>query len=342
MKNKTFKYVDKFKYLMLIPIVLLLFAIVFGAIFNLNFDYDFRKISNFSVKFNTTVTETEYDILENEIIEILDENGFKDYRIERVGTGAQNAVFVKIANDDSKLDSKIEDVKLVIEETLLTRADNLTSSVVVSLTDTDYSLPKNVTNMIWFSVLAVACIVVFVFAYTAIRYNLMAGCSLALSIIIEIIMLLSAMITFRIPFNYYFVVPYIVMILTTIINATYINNYLKPTLNDDAYNKYTNSERVEEATLKTYKGINIYSSMLIILVLAVMFFGGPSLIYLGLAIIVGIIISIFVSLLINTTLWSFWYKKDKDKMLKRRIELEKQREENKNKKNNKEDEKIVV
>ena len=340
--NKSFNYVNKFKYLMLIPIVLVLLSIILGTIFNLNYDYDFRKVSSFSVKFNTTVNETEYATLEKNIDRILEENGFKDYRLDRVGSGAQNAVLVKIANDNSELDSKIDSVKLVLEDELLDMSSGITSSVVISLTDTDYSLPKNVTNMAWFSVLAVACIVVFALAYSAIRYNLIAGCSLATSLLLDVVMLFASMVVFRIPFNYYFVLPFIVMIATTILNATYMNNYIKSTLADENYIKYTNSQRVEEVTGKTYKGILIYTSMLIALVLAVMFFGGPSLIYLGLAIIVGLIVSTFVSLLINTSLWAMWYRKDKDKMLIRRIELEKQRELNKNNKNKKEDEKIVV
>jgi len=57
---KPIKYVSKFKYLMLFPIIIAFVAIIIGSIFNLNFDYDFKTVSNFNVKFNTTVTESEY------------------------------------------------------------------------------------------------------------------------------------------------------------------------------------------------------------------------------------------------------------------------------------------
>lgn len=342
MKNKTLNFVNKFKFLLLVPIVLVALSIVLGVIFNLNFDYDFRKVSNFSVKFNTTVTDAEYDNLEDNIKVILNENGFNDYRIERIGTGAQNSVLVKIANDDDLLDDKITNVKTILEDTLLSRTDDITSSVVVTLSDTDYSLPKNVTSMIWYTILAIACMIIFVFFYNWYRYNIVAGGTLALSIMIDVVMLFSAMIVFRIPFNYYFVVPFVVMILTTVINSTYINNIVKSTLNEDSYAKYTNTQRIEECTSKAIKGIVMYSSIIALIVLAVMFFGGASLIYLGLAIIVGLLVSIFVSLFINTSLWAMWYKKDKDKMLSRRIALEKAREEKKNNKSKQEDEKIVV
>ena len=58
--NKS--YIPLFKYLMIIPIVLIIGAIVIGAIFGFNKDYDFRTISTFNVKFNTTVTNSEYDV----------------------------------------------------------------------------------------------------------------------------------------------------------------------------------------------------------------------------------------------------------------------------------------
>lgn len=341
-KNNNTKFTFNFKYLMLIPIILVLFSIVLGVIFNLNYDYDFRKVSNFSVKFNTTVTDKEYDILEDNIIEILKENDIRDFRVERIGSGAKNAVLIKIANDESKLDEKIENVKIIIEENLLSMSNGIESSVVVSLSDTDYTLPKNVSNLLLMSVISVILITIFVFAYTAIRYNLMAGNALIMSIILDIIMLFASMVTFRIPFNYYFVVPFIVMILTTIINATYMNNYIKSTLNLESYSKFTNAQRVEETTQKSFKGICIYIGMIALLVFAVMFFGGPTLIYLGLAILVGLIISLFVSLLVYPTIWSMIYKKDNDKRLLKRIEAEKQKELNKNNKTNKDDEKIVV
>ena len=133
---------------MLIPIVILLASIVIGAIFNLNYDYDFRKVNNFSVKFNTTVSESEYDKLETSLIDIIEKQGFCDYRVERIGSGAQNGLLVKIPNDDSTLNSKIEDLRVFIEENLLSSNTSISSSVVISTTDVGYSLPKNVTKMI--------------------------------------------------------------------------------------------------------------------------------------------------------------------------------------------------
>ena len=72
-----------------------------------------------------------------------------------------------------------------------------------------------------------------------------------------------------------------------------------------------------------------------IMLIAIMFFD-LSLLYTILSIIAGIIVSLFVSLIINFSLWATWYKKDKDTRLKKRIEAENQKSENKT------DEKIVV
>ena len=53
--KKSCDFISKFKYFMLIPIVIALLSIVFGAIFGFNQDYDFQDITTFNVKFNTTL-----------------------------------------------------------------------------------------------------------------------------------------------------------------------------------------------------------------------------------------------------------------------------------------------
>jgi len=148
------------------------------------------------------------------------------------------------------------------------------------------------------------------------------------------------MVAFRIPFNYYFVLPFVVMTLTTIINSVFINNSIKNHLNDESYNKFTNSERTLVSSKECFRGIIIYMSIIAILILSLMFFGNASTIYFGIATIVGLVISAFVSMFVNTSLWSFWYKKEKDNVLSRRIANEKRKLEAKN--NKKSDEKIVV
>lgn len=340
--NKACNFVSIFKYLMLIPAVLAVVAIVIGAIFHFNLDYDFKKVSNFTVKFNTTVTDSEYDALEQTLEVIVRDNDFNDFRIERVGEGAQNGLIVKVPNIDGELDSKLADLKIVVEDTLLAETEDIESSVVVSTTDLTYSLPRNATRLFWFSMLAVACIVVFMIGYKWIRYNLMAGLSLATSIILEVATLVACIVAFRIPVNYNFAIPFVVMIFTTIINATLMNNTIKSTLNNDTYNKSTNVDRVLIATKSNLKGIIIYMSILVAGILGIIFFGSASLIYLGIATIVGIMVSAFVSLLINNSLWSFWYNKERDRVLTRRIDAEKKRIEAKNNKNKQNDEKIVV
>ena len=78
--NTNFNYVSKFKYLMLIPIILVLLAIVIGAIFGLNYDYDFRNVSTFDVKFNTTVSTDEYKELQNSLDSILSKEFLSCFR----------------------------------------------------------------------------------------------------------------------------------------------------------------------------------------------------------------------------------------------------------------------
>lgn len=337
MKSNKFEFISKFKWFMLAPIVLLLLSIVIGAVFGLNLDYDFRNVSTFNVQFNTTVTNDEYKLFEKELKSIMKDSDIDSYRIERIGDFAKNGLFVKIANDDNKLDSEIAELKTYIEDNLLVDiADEVESSVVITTSETIDNLPKSASNLILWSSVSLICILAFVFFYYLIRYNFISGVSLVLTILSEIVMLTTVMIVARIPFNYYFVASYFVMSLTTIIITAVINNCIKVGLHDEKFNKYSNKDRVYNAVQKVFRNSSIFMAMLTLAVLFVMFFGNITLVYTSLSIIVGLIVSYFCSFIFYTSLWSFWYKKDKDVILRRRIEAEK------NKTENKTDDKIVV
>ena len=337
MKSNKFDFISKFKWIMLGPIVVLLLAVILGSIFGLNLDYEFKNVSTFNVKFNTTVTKEEYKVIEKELDAIIDDSDIGSYRIERIGDFAQNGLFVKIVNNEIKLDTKIDELKVNIEENLLVDIDDkIESSVVITTSETIDNLPKSAGNLILWSSISLVCILAFVFFYYLIRYNFISGVSLVLTILSEIVMLTTVMIVARIPFNYYFVVSYFMMALTTIVITSVINNSLKIGLHDEKYNKYSNADRVYSAVQKVFRNTTIFMGVLALIVLAVMFFGNVSLVFTTLSIIVGLIISYFASMILYTSLWSFWYKKDKDIILRKRLEAAK------NKEDNKSDDKIVV
>ena len=336
--KKKLKIISGFKYYMLIPMVLLVLAIVFGCVFGLNYDYDFRNVSTFDVKFNTTVTDVEYKELTKQLDKLI-ETKFEDYRIEKIGEGAQNGLLLKIANDNNSFDSDIDELRNTIESSLLVNcSDSITSSVNITTTEKTDILPKNASELIGYSALAVVCILAFVFFYYLIRYNFVSSICNVLTILFEIAMLTIVMIVARVPFNYYFVVSYFVMILSSVFISTYLNNNIRNNLNNEKYDKYSNADRVYDAFGKTYKPVLIFTALMILSVLGVMSFGNLSLIYTVLSIVIGYLVMLFGTYMFEFSLWSFWYKKDKDATLRRRVELEKKREEN----SNKTDEKIVV
>ena len=336
--NFKFKFIENFKYWMLIPMVLLVISIIFGAVFGLNLDYDFRNVSTFNVKFNTTVTENEYKELSKQLNIIVSEK-FDDFRIDRIGEGAQNGLYVRIANDNGSFDNKIDELKNTIESDLLSNCkDTIDSSIIITTTDTTDVLPKNANELIGYSILSIFCIMLFVLIYYSIRYNLVSGITFVLTILFEIAMLTIVMIVARVPFNYYFVLSYFVMTICSTFIITYVNNCIRSNLSIEKYNKYSNSERVYDAISKTFKPTIIFISLISLSLFAVMFFGDLSLIYTVISILIGLIISVFSAYMFNFSLWSFWYKKSKDNILKRRIEIEKK----KSIEQNKSDEKIIV
>jgi len=340
--HSKLNFVTSFKFWIIIPAVIALTAIIMGIIFGLNLDYDFKKVNTFNVNFNTTVLTNEYDLLETELNNIITNHEVVDYQIEKVGFGAENGLIVRIVQNDKITDDFMTTLKTDIENNLHASVSNkIVSPVVITTTNTIVNMPINVLSVSLYATLAVGCILIFAFFYNWIRYNLVAGYSLVLSVLFEVAMLFAMQIVCRIPFNTNFIISYILMIATTIIITTIINNHIKNNLNEEKYAKFSNQERVFDAVKLNYLSVLVYIAIAILALIACGIFAEISVLYTIISICLGLIISIFTSLFFNTTLWSLWYKKDKDLRLKRRIELEKKRLEDKDKKN-KTDDKIVV
>lgn len=335
--TRKIDYISKFKYWMLIPIILIVASIVVGAIWGFNLDYDFRNVTTFNVKFGTTVTQNEYKVLENNLNKIVKDDGFADYRIDRIGEGAQNGLIVKIVNTDNSLDDEITALKTHIEDNLYTlSAEHLDSSVVIATTDSQDNIPNSIGHLVLLASVAILCIMVFIFFYNWIRYNLVSGYTGVLAILGNLALLTSLLIVCRIPLNMNFVISYFVMMIVSVLYMTVINNSIKGTLKNDKFAKSSNADRVYYAIDNTKSLLLIVTLMICCMLIAIMFFGGLSFIYTILSIVIGIVTALFVSTVFYTSLWSFWYKKAKDNRLKKRIEAEN------NKKDKKPDDKVVV
>ena len=330
MKSNNLKLTNKFKFTILIPAILLLVAIVIGAIFGFNFDYDFKNTQSFNVKFNTTVTESEYSILEDRIHELVDLE-CNNFRLERIGEGAQNGVVVKVADKDINLDN----LKESIEENLLAGID-VESNVVVRTENTFVDSSTNYVNTFWWAVGAYAFIMIFAFIYIFIRYNLAAAISTICGQTMGVLTIGSLLILTRLPVNQFTILSFFVMLLLTTYASMYINNCIKETLNNDKYSKFTNDERITFAINKTFKTLLIIFAFLFVAILAVMFIGNLSLIYLCTSFIIAILVSFAMVIIYNTTIWALIYNKDKDTILRKRIEKEN------NKSQEKSEDKILV
>ncbi len=335
--KKACDFLSKFKIFLLIPIVLVFSSLIVSVFLGFNLDYDFRKVTTFSIKFNSTVTATEYDVLSSETKSIIKQSDISTFRIERIGEGAQNGLLVKIPNDSGALTDEIEGLKTNLESNLLIDiADKIESTVVISTTDISHNQPQNINRMLLFSAICVVCILAFVFLYMFIRFNLIMGLSVVLSILMGIAILTSGIILFRIPLNNQFMLAYFVLILSVTLQSIYLANFVKSTFKLDSFSKSTNKDRAYFAISKSYKEILIFAGIVALATMIVGLFGNASLIFTTLSLVLALLISPFVSIVFNLSIWSSWYQKDKDLILRRRLEIEKKKLEKKT------EDKIVV
>lgn len=338
--NSKFNFVSIFKYIMIVPIIMALAGLIIGCICGFNLDYDYKNVSTFTVKFNTTLSEEEYKVFEHKVDEILVRYDFDSTRVERIGKDAENSLLIKIVNEDNKLDDVITDLKEELEESLYSSVEDvLDRSFYISTSDIITNIPVNSSKMIGYSVLSIGCILILTFLYMLIRYNLMSGVSTVLAILLALSMLTAGNIIFRIPLNTGFMLAYMVCTLLVVFISIVIHNSLKKTINDDTFAKYSNEERVYHVVNIKFMIKTLIYLALIVLPLAILaIFSSISAVFNILSILIGMVIAVFVSTIFAPSIWSFWYKRDKDIMLKRRKDREQKKLENKDKN----DEKILV
>ena len=89
--------------------------------------------------------------------------------------------------------------------------------------------------MTLYAALAVGCILLFGFIYNWIRFNLVAGYSSVLSQLFGIAMLFVIQVVARIPFNTNYIIAYTLLVISSTILTTFINNSLKNTLTNPKF-----------------------------------------------------------------------------------------------------------
>ena len=330
---------DKYrKFILLVPVVLMLIAVVIGVIFKFNFATEFTARHTFTVAYNTTVGEPCYEKYENEIASILNENGGNDkfsYGFERLND--EIAVSTKVVIYDSELSTtQLQNVFNKVSESIEENINGLIGDGHITVSDIHEVSAKSLQNEI--INLAVVLLVggVLLFVYIWIRHELKLAISSLFMILYNVALLVSSFVLFRIPLNSMFVVPFAVVTLLSYVMFAIVADKVRSGL--DSENSVSNNELVNDAINQNKLTLLLIVAGSGLAVLLSMLSLSLDVIFVSIACFVGIIIALFSAIFVAYAVWTKIYNKDNDKRLK----AKKLKKEQPKTKKSKQEDKIVV
>ncbi|MBQ9791627.1 MAG: hypothetical protein IJW28_03475 [Clostridia bacterium] len=195
----------------------------------------------------------------------------------------------------------------------------------------------NVGNTILFTGIALLVTLAFVFLYMFIRFNLVAGVSIVLSLLYETAMLTALISLVRIPVNSTIYVAYIFMYIFTILMNMSVFNSVRTSVDSDVADD--NNKVVLKAVNDNIVPIFIISAVLLVATIVFILCGYAFVKFTAMAVAFAILVSLYFVLFANTTIWSKLYSRKRDLILRKKQEYRKKKLEKKSKD---EEEKILV
>ncbi len=322
-----------FKFYLLVPVVIMLLALIIGVIFGVNKSNDFKTTYSFTVKYNSTVSEKEYDAYIKDISNILDKNGAEkfDYKFEKLNDDISLTTKVIISNSQyasadlaNKFTTISNNIKQVVNEKI--------GGGHIEISELSEISGQSFTKEILKTLLAVGVITVLAFAYIWIRYELkMALCSL-LILPYNVGLLIAMLVLLRLPFNNMFMIPFYLTMLVSYVVFIIIANNIRDELDDDVFAESKNNDLFINSLNTSKNALTIILICLATAILISMLSFSIKVIFIAIACLLGLCIAVYSPLFVTFGLWTKVYNIDKDKRLK----AKKLKKENKNKKDKKE------
>lgn len=189
------------------------------------------------------------------------------------------------------------------------------------------------------ALLAVSIATVLMLIYIAIRFEFASGISAIIALLHDVLIMCAMVIICRIQINSSFIAALITIIGYSINNTIVIFDRIRENLRKEEYRKSTNAALFETSLKETLTRTIFTSITTILSILLLAVIGVSSIREFLIPILIGLVAGTYSSIFVSGSIWTFIYKRSKDKKLQKKIEEEKNA--NKNKVGNPE-EKIVV
>lgn len=306
--------------------VILLFALIFGLIFGFNKGFDFVGGTQITVDFaedsiehnDKNLTYDEYlKEVSSTVKDIISSNGGKihSFQVQDIDGGTSFVVTIR-----QKSPSTLKQIRLELNREFndFSEYKDLADDEKYKILDQYFDITKNTSaieslilpNTIIACIAGLLTVLTAVFVYCCFRLKLASSLTLLFGGILNLVVFCALMILSRIEINAYFFALLALILLVSIYNSLNFFFDIKEKLKDPKLNSKSNKELAEIVLKEDFiKNISVYA---VCLAIALIFgiFGVVSILHLGLATILGLVILFVTHSFILPEVWILLNKKN--------------------------------
>jgi len=334
MENQNFNFTKKLKYIITASLFVMILACIVYVFCGFNYGPDYTGGYTFKVQYNTELTNEQKAEIKSEITEILNESDAGKYRAVNEGVGYKNALRIDLLMiqgfSDDEMKSLIDEITVSIEQTI----NEIDDLEFVTISDAVKVLPTVTSSYILTFLGAIGIFIFTALIYVFIRFGFTPTLSVAVSVIFDLLIVLSLTVLFRIEISALLLSLMLLMACYSIISNLINFDKIRDIFIKDSFTKLTNTVIVNNVIKNSITRIVLTTLSIIALSITLMFIGHPLAIEIGAVLIIISLITAFNSVVIAPSIWALTYNKDNDRRLQKKL--------SDNKKSDKENEKLVV
>lgn len=341
--EKEWNIAKNWKYYLAVPVVIVLVAVIIFACIGFNLGIDFTGGTIVKVSFGTDINSGEYNLYKSDIETILKDNQITNYSLQKEGSAEDAAISIKFQDIKGASETEMEEVITSIVEDIEEKLNPKNVNKQFSVEDSQRIGASASADLLKNALLAVSIATLLMLIYIAIRFEFASGVAAIVALLHDVLIMCAMVIICRIQINSSFIAALITIIGYSINNTIVIFDRIRENLRKPEYAKVRNAEMVD-ISIKDTLTRTIYTSITTIMsVLLLAIIGVSSIREFLFPIIIGLFAGTYSSIFVSGTIWSFIYKRSKDKRLQKRIadDKKKKEEQSKNDNQNPED-KILV
>ena len=322
--NSNYDFTKHFKYLMFIPLILVLVGLIVFSFCGFNLSYDFTDTYSITVKYSSSLEENVKNEYKDNITKIIKDNNVSSYEFTISQDSSYNILTYRYRAIDNKNESQMIELGEAIKDDIVALGINENDVTVSDLIPKAYQ-----ANIIGNLALAFGLGLVGVIIYLFIRFDYASALNIIVSMFIDWLLLFAIYSIWRIPLDISILAVFVTTTLLGLVNNVVLYDKIRENLNDEQNSKLLNNELIS-LSIRNNLSFNIISNMIIwIALFIVMAVSITSVKFAILPILIWMILNIVTINMILPFVWTKLYNRTKDMKLKKALEKKNKKDNNK-------------